>query len=344
VTTTSATERALPGPTPSALALLLGCGLVLAVAGRAMAGVDGGAAWWGLWVIAGGVSFLGSFRSALPGLSARPVGVLWLAAGALAAGWLARHGLLALMQAWADLPVDAPTVPALTLGDLIVLGALFVPSVVIALASRLRSPRPALLLPALLGVVPVLVALVPLVDRGVVPDVRPAPAPDALLAPLALLWITTLPGPGALPLAKSRPLLHHWVPRLVSVATLVGLPMLLLALTGRSLRDLDAVPLAEAAAHTFRPFGWEVGGGLECAVSLVAAQVLLVLCARVASRSLPFLRSGVFPALALAAGLVAAWVPPDLILLGAAITGWGAVLCGFEPDRNTPPLLPEATS
>lgn len=340
MTTTSATERALPGATPSALALLLGCGLVLAVAGRSMESQDA-SAWWGAWVVAAGVSFLASFRSALPGVSARPVGLLWLLAGTFAGGWLARHGLLALMQAWADLPVDAPTVPFLSRGDLLVLGALFLPSVVVALASRLRSPRPALLLPALLGVVPVLVALGPLAGDGVVPKARPAPGVS--LTPLALLWITTLPGPGALPLAKSRALLHHWLPRVVSVLTLAGLPMLLLALTGRSLRDLDAIPLAEAGARAF-PYGWEIGGGLECAVALVTAQVLLVLCARVASRSLPSLRSGVFPALALAAGLAAAWLPPDALLLGAAVTGWSAVLCGFEPDRNTPPLLPEGSS
>jgi hypothetical protein len=288
---------------------------------------------------------LASFRSALPAVPGRGGGVLWLLAGALGGGLLARHALVSLMGAWVDFAADAAMVPGLGQGDLLVLAALVVPSLVLAFASRLRSPRPALLVPALVGLIPLVVVLAPALSRGLPTHSTRLDLPGgvaALLAPASLLWATTLPGPAALPLSRRRPLLHHWLPRLLAAAVLVGLPAVLLGLGGKSLRAPgELVALAAPARRVFGPYGAEVGAGLECLVTLVALHVLLVLCARVAARSLPRLRSGVFPGLAMAAGLVAAWMPPSPLVLGAAVAGWTAVLWGIEPDGVAPPPLLE---
>ena len=343
-TTSPTTDRVLPALTPSVLTLLLTSAVVLSLAGRTYETAGGAAAWWGAWVVAAGIALLGSFRSALPAVPVRGVGVLWLLAGALGGALLGRHALLALMAAWVDFPADHPGLPGLGQGDLALLVALLLPTVSVALASRLRSPRPALLVPALLRLAPVLVLLVPAVASGFsAPKAPPEPAAGmpALLVMAGLLWATVLPGSGTLPLSTRRPVMHHWMPRLLTVGVLVGLPTLLLAYSGEDLRRTGGVPLAQPGRRLFGYWGGEVGAGMECAVLLVAAGVLLVLCARIAARSLPRLRSGIFPALALAAGLCAAWLPPTALLAGAALTGWLAVLWGIEPDGIAPPPLLE---
>lgn|GEM_PF-1532174 len=339
-TTSPTTDRALPAITPSALALLLSSAVVLAVGGRSMAGASGFAAGWGTWCLAAGIALIASFRSTLPAVPGRGGGVLWIGAGVLGGALLARHALVSLMGAWTDFSVDAGTAPALSQGDSLVLAALLAPSLVIALASRLRSPRPGLLVPALLGLAPLLLLVLPMASRGVpAANLRPDVAGgfSAITIPAALLWATTLPGPAALPLSTRRPLLHHWLPRLLGVAVLVGLPLLLL--TGAR-PPVELVSLEGPGQSLFGRYGGEVGAGMECFVTLVALHVLLVLCARVAARSLPGLRSGIFPALALGTGLSAAWIPAPILLAGAALTGWAAVLWGIEPEgAGSPPML-----
>ena len=196
------TDRVLPALTPAVLALLLTSAVVFALAGRTYEIAGGTAAWWGAWIIAAGIALLGSFRSALPAVPVRGVGVIWLMAGALGGALLGRHALLALMAAWADFPADHPGLPGLGQGDLALLAALLLPMLPVALASRLRSPRPALLVPALLGLAPVLVLLVPAVMSGFsLPKTSPEPAGGvpALLVAAGLLWATVLPGSGTLP-------------------------------------------------------------------------------------------------------------------------------------------------
>ncbi|MCO4771451.1 MAG: hypothetical protein KDA24_15570 [Deltaproteobacteria bacterium] len=342
--TTSTADHALPALTPSVLALLLSCSVVIGLSGRTFEASGGAGPWWGVWLLAAGAALVASFRSALPAIPGKAVGAIWLLAGALGGAILGRHALLSLMGAWGDLAVDAAALPGLAAGDLLLVAALLLPSFPIALASRLRSPRPALLLLSLVGLVPLLILLGPVLADGVpTPATPPDPsaALSALTVPAALLWITVLPGPASLPLSARRPLLHHWLPRLLTAAVLVGLPAVLLHASGRALREAGALPLGEPGRRLFGRWGFEVGAGMECLVAVVAALVVLVLCARIAARSLPRLRSGVFPAMALAAGLCAAWLPPSLLLAGAALTGWIAVLWGVEPDGVTPPPLME---
>lgn len=319
--------------------MLLSSAVVLSLAGRTFQSAESAAGWWGAWALAAVAAGLASFRSALPAIPGRGVGVLWLLAGAFGGGLLGRHALVAWMGSWTEFSVDAATVPGLSQGDVVLLVALLVPSLFIALASRLRSPRPALLLPALLGLVPLILLLGPVFADGLpTPKSRPSPAlgVSAFVVPAALLWATTLPGPAALPLSARRPLMHHWLPRLLSMAVLAGLPGVLLV-GSRLSNTAELVALSEPGRRLFGRYGTEVGAGMECFLTLIALHVLLVLCARVAARSLPRLRSGVFPGLAFAAGLLAAWTPPGLLLAGSALAGWTAVLWGVEPDGAPPP-------
>ncbi len=325
--------------TPAVLAALLSSVVVLSLAGRTFQSAGSAAGWWGAWVLAAGFCGLASFRSALPAVPGRGGGVLWLVAGAFGGGLLGRHALVAWMSSWTEFSVDAATIPGLTLGDMVLLVALLVPSIVIALASRLRSPRPALLLPALFGLVPlVLLAAPEFVDGLPTPKSRPDPrlGVSSLAVVAALLWATTLPGPAALPLSTRRPWMHHWLPRLLSMAVLIGLPGVLLVGSQLS-HSTEVVALGDLGRRVFGRYGSEVGAGIECLLTLVALHVLLVLCARVAARSLPRLRSGVFPGLALAAGLLAAWAPPNVLITCSALAGWIAVLWGVEPDGAAPP-------
>lgn len=346
-TTSPATDRALPLLTPSVLALLLSAGIFLTLAGRTLSATGSTAGWWAAWISAAVVAFLASFRHALPAVPGRAGGGIWLIAGVLGAALLGRHAVDSLIAAWADFPADESTLPGLDLGDSVLLVALVLPAVAHGMASRLRAPRPALLLPGLIGLIPLLVVLVPFLVPGGLGFRESSPRPEwagatSWLLPAALLWATTLPGPAALPLSSRRPFAHHWAPRLLGAGALAALPwVLLLIVGGANVRRAATVQLTAPGRRLWGAWGHETGAGLECAVALFAAYVLIVLCARVAARSLDRLRSGVFVLLAAAAGLVAAWTPLSILITATGIVGWLAVLWGTEPEGAAPPPLVE---
>ena len=345
-TTSPATDRALPAVTPSVLALLLSAGVFLATAGRTLVAAGSAPGWWAAWIAAAVIALLASFRHALPAGPGPVGGGLWLVAGVCGAALLGRHAVDSLIVAWADFPADESTLPFLDLGDTLLLVALVVPAIVQGMASRLRAQRPALLLPTLFGLIPLLVVMVPFLSPSRLGNAPPSPTwggLDPLLVPLALLWATTLVGPAALPLSSRRAIAHHWAPRLLSSAALAGIPALLLALGGiAGVQRAGGVPLALPGRKLFGTWGFETGAGLEVAVALGAAWALIVLCARVAARSLPRLRSGIFFVLALAAALTAAWTPLPVLLAVSGGVGWLAVLWGTEPEGAGPPPLVDA--
>lgn len=344
-TTSPMTDRALPAITPSVLALLLSSGLFLTLSGRSLDMAGGGAAWLAIWCAAAVIAFALSFRHTLPALPGRLGGAAWLLAAATGGALLGRHAVDSLLVAWADFPADEPALPGLDLGDTFLLVALAVPTLVQGLASRLRAPRPALLLPGFLGLGALLVVLVPFLVPGglALRGAPPAPTMDsmgALVVPAALLWVTTLVGPAALPLSSRRAVAHHWAPRLLGALTLAALPAILLAIGGaKGVRAASQVSLSTPARRLFGSYGSEIGAGMECAIVLIAACALIILCARIAARSLPALRSGIFVVVAITSALLAAWLPMHVLILGAATTGWVAVLWGTEPEGAAPPPL-----
>ncbi len=342
------TDRALPAITPSVLAMLLSSGVFLTLAARSRSVAGTSEAWLGAWGIAAVVALLSSFRHALPALPGKVGGFTWLLAAATGAALVGRHAVDSLLGAWTDFPADESTLPGLDFGDSVLLVALVVPTLVTGLASKLRAPRPSLLLPGLFGLGVLLVLLVPFLTpfgpalRGEVPSPGVGSTSSFLVA-AALLWVTTLPGPAALPLSSRRPLAHHWTPRLLGAATLVAIPALLLTLGGASgVKRAAQVQLTSPGARLFGRYGAEVGAGMECAVSLLAAYVLIVLCARVAARSLPGLRSGIFVVVAIAASLIAAWMPIQMLVVVTGVSGWLAVFWGTEPEGAAPPPLVDA--
>ncbi len=344
-TTSPMTDQALPAITPSVLAILLAAGVFLTQAWRSLEMAGSAPAWMGIWAAAAVIAFAASFRHALPALPGRLGGVSWLLAGATGGALVGRHALDGLLQAWAQLSADEATLPGLDLGDLVLLVALATPALIHGLASRLRAPRPALLLPGLLALVAMAVVLVPFLAhmapqrRGSLPSFD-LDAPGVLIVPAVLLWATTLVGPAAMPLSSRRAIAHHWAPRVLGALTLVALPAVLLAVGGpRGLEAGRAVQLSVPGARLFGPYGAEIGAGIECLVALVAAHVLILLCCRIAARSLPGLRSGIFVVVAVAAGLCSAWMSLHLLLVSALATGWVAVLWGTEPEGAAPPPL-----
>lgn len=332
-TTSPATDHALPAVTPGVLALLLGAIAALAGAGPSVDDVGSAGAWIGLWVAGAVLALLGSLRPLLPPVAGPLPGLAWLAAGSLGGALLGRHAVRSFLAAYEDFAADHLVLPGLDQADGLLLLALLIPAGVIGLASRLRSPQPALLLPALLGLAPVVVLAVGAGGRS--PRVVEPAAPElaALLVPAALVWAVALPGPAALPLSGRRWLAHKVAPRVLGAAAVLAVPLLLLA--ARS--DLEAgVPTQNAGVRVFGAWGGETAAGIECFGTLVALHVLLVLCARTAARSLPWLRSGVFPLLAAAAALLAAWTPIALLVPATAAAGWLAVALGAESETSRP--------
>jgi hypothetical protein len=326
-TTSSTTDRALPAATPVVLALLFAATIVLAT-GPASHRDAGPAAWLGGFVAAAFAGLVAGFRHVLPAAPGKLSGWVWLGAAACGCALIGRHALRAFVAAWPDFPASGGVLPALDLGDLSLLIALSLPALLLGLAGRLRRRRPALLLPASVGLVPLVSILLKPRSGPVAPE---WPALLVALPPLSLSWALALIGPAALPLSGKRPLLHHYLPPLVGAFMIVGLPMWLLAGSKHS-RALSPVLLEPIASRGWLPHPQHVAPALEVLLCLIGALALLVLASRVAARSLAWLRSGVFPVIAVAAGLLSAWCSTDQLTVLAASFGWVAVLLGTEPE------------
>lgn len=326
----SKSPPAVSALTPPAVAALLGCAAVLATADRSREALDGYGSWPTLWLLAGVAAGLAALRATLPVVGSRVAGTLWLPATAAGAALLARHGLGAATQAVPDFAESAPLMPGLNQGEGALLALLAALTLPMGLFHRLRSPRPAVLLPALIALV--LVA-VPLVVGGL--GSRPvtwtgAPGGLALSNGLALAWLPALVSPAAMAFPPGRAA-SRWVGlALVSGAAVAGLGYGLAA-TG-ALRGDGAPALLSYDAARLGYWGREIGAGLEAGVALVVASVVILLGVRIAARSFPRMRSGAIPLLALAAALLVAWVPYRLLCLFALGCGWLAVAVGSERD------------
>ncbi len=324
--------------TPALLAACTGASAVLAVVARTQ-GDAGAPAWRAAWCITGVVAGMAFLRGRLPSLWGRNDGfskaaLWWLFAGVSGAALVGRHALDALLRTAVEVGFSAPLLGRWDLGDLSLLALTLLVAAPVALGGLLRRPRPELLTPALLGLVPLVVVIAAAQLRPVRDglDFAVAGAFPLVGTMLALAWAPALAGPAALPLQANRRITHHLLPPLVAVATLVALPLWLERSQGGSgLFGPDGVVLDLPAAGHFGLFGDRVGAGLECLASLMAMVIILLLCCRIAARRMPSLRSWVIPvfggfAVALSAGLSHA----DLLVL-AGVFGWGAVLLGAEP-------------
>jgi hypothetical protein len=328
----AASPPTVPAASPALIAGLLGIGALLPTAGHSLRLAEGGGAWVAAWAAVFGLGLLATMRRRLPSVQHPAAGVLWQLAGIFGAAVLLRHASGALGLSAAEAPWSMGPVAGLDLADWAVLGGLVLLCVPAGIFHVLRAKRPGLLVPSAVGIslmMAPLVAAGPRLDRltWTVDD----PWMQALPAACALAWTAALVGPAALPLRARRTMTDRVAPRLMLGLVHVGGPILLIAASGlQRLQLAGPAVLGPSGRAAWGGNGLRVAAGLEVAVCLLAALVVVVLCARVSAHWMPQLRSGAVPAMALAAGLAAGWISGANLLVLAGFAGWIAILVGLE--------------
>jgi len=319
--------RPLPAATPVALAALLATAAMLSVAHVVPVGLHA-EGWWGsAWVGAAAAFALASVRARRPGVRGRWPAMLLLAAAVATSAFLIRRADPAFVEAIHILPTSAAVLGPLDASEILMGLVLIGPAAAVSTRSSIRGPRPGLLIPALLA----------LGWLGwVLFEAGPAlPSPGALWVPgvlkwaVPLMWTAVLVGPGALPLSEGRGrAIAPWLAAVLGVLLLLVLGGTL-APTGRPF-PTGVVVLSTVGRAMGLPYGAgvQVAAGAQAVVLVLAAQAVLVLAVRAASRNLPAAGPRTPLLLAIVAWTAALWCTEAALLVASGVLGWATACVG----------------
>lgn len=328
-----------PLPSLSPAGALLGAGLLssailLFSAAESRAAVWSHKAWVTLWVGGGGALLLLSLRSvagAIPGTG--PISApLWLAAGIAGAAALGGKAIALLAASGIEAALDAESVvPLFSQGELLLLGVLAVPLILVWLMKLDRGGVPPLGLLGLagLGVVGTVVVTV-LLNSGMRPlgPQSVDPTESRVLSILPMSWVLVA---YATDCARSRVLRAPGMIGIVlgSAVGFVLLPYVTFAARPTVLRRLGDEGLFELITRNdLGKYGSEIACGMEAGLLGVAAAAVLIVCLRNAVYSWRWLPGVVALAMPVAAVLFQSSAPTSVLVKASLVLGWAAVVVG----------------
>jgi len=320
-------------------ASLLAAGALLVAADESRDAVATHKAWTSAWTFGGAAFFFASLRSRLgvvPGLGTVS-SPLWLLAGIAGASLLGGHALDVLSASRLELALDSPYLPAMTLGDSILLAALLPPALAVWIFKTDRGGIPPIRLLSLAGLFLLGTVLVTVLLDGGVRKIKPVmtePSASLMWTLLPLGWVI---GAYAFDGARSRVLrLNGFVGILLGSA--IGfciLPMVTVMRRPMALRTLDDKGVLELlVGRGMGKYGSEIASSMEAGFCAFAAAALLTICLRNAVygfRSLPGIVGVALPVLVV---LTQARLPTEQLATAALVLGWTALVVGAPFTGN----------
>ena len=289
--------------------------------------------WASAWTWGGAGFFLAALRSkfgvigGMSGLSSP----LWLLAGIAGAALLGGHALDVLAASSLEMSLDGPYLPAMTLGDSILLAALIPPALLVWTMKSDRGGVPPVRFLGLVGLCVLGTVLATVLLDGGARKIKPTftePSASLVWTLMPLGWMVVA---YAFDGARSRVLRLDGAGGLLAGCILgfCVLPSVTVMRRPLGLRTLDDRGLFELlVGRGLGNYGSEIASVMEASLCAFAAAALLTICLRNAIYGLRALPGIVGVALPVVVVLVQARVPTDKISTAALILGWTAVLVG----------------